>query len=94
MLGLFAQHRTGEGQRVESAMIVSNLYLNDLQPRLADVALPALAMRADRKAMRLIAQPFDEIKHGIARLEFERVTPGQEKSLHTRVPIRALSDGN
>jgi crotonobetainyl-CoA:carnitine CoA-transferase CaiB-like acyl-CoA transferase len=28
MLGLFARHRTGEGQRVESAMIVSNLYLN------------------------------------------------------------------
>ena len=28
MLGLFAQHRTGEGQRLESAMIVSNLYLN------------------------------------------------------------------
>jgi crotonobetainyl-CoA:carnitine CoA-transferase CaiB-like acyl-CoA transferase len=28
MLGLFARHRTGEGQQVESAMIVSNLYLN------------------------------------------------------------------
>jgi crotonobetainyl-CoA:carnitine CoA-transferase CaiB-like acyl-CoA transferase len=28
MLGLFAQHRTGEGQDVESAMIVSNIYLN------------------------------------------------------------------
>ena len=28
VLGLFAQHRTGEGQRLESAMIVSNLYLN------------------------------------------------------------------
>jgi crotonobetainyl-CoA:carnitine CoA-transferase CaiB-like acyl-CoA transferase len=28
MLGLFAQQRTGEGQRLESAMIVSNLYLN------------------------------------------------------------------
>ena len=28
MLGLFARHRTGEGQHVESAMIVSNLYLN------------------------------------------------------------------
>jgi crotonobetainyl-CoA:carnitine CoA-transferase CaiB-like acyl-CoA transferase len=28
MLGLFARHRTGEGQNVESAMIVSNLYLN------------------------------------------------------------------
>jgi crotonobetainyl-CoA:carnitine CoA-transferase CaiB-like acyl-CoA transferase len=28
MLGLAARHRTGEGQYVESAMIVSNLYLN------------------------------------------------------------------
>jgi crotonobetainyl-CoA:carnitine CoA-transferase CaiB-like acyl-CoA transferase len=28
MLGLFARHRTGEGQDVESAMIVSNVYLN------------------------------------------------------------------
>ncbi len=28
MLGLFAQHRTGEGQLVESAMILSNLYIN------------------------------------------------------------------
>src|SRR5215468_12408517 len=51
-------------------------------------------MRADRKAMCLVAQPFDEIKHRIARLEFEGVTAGQEKGLHARVPIRALSDGN
>jgi crotonobetainyl-CoA:carnitine CoA-transferase CaiB-like acyl-CoA transferase len=28
MLGLFARHRTGVGQYVESAMIVSNIYLN------------------------------------------------------------------
>lgn len=28
MLGLYARHRTGEGQQVDSAMIVSNLYLN------------------------------------------------------------------
>jgi crotonobetainyl-CoA:carnitine CoA-transferase CaiB-like acyl-CoA transferase len=28
MLGLFAQHRTGAGQDVESAMIVSNIFLN------------------------------------------------------------------
>src|SRR5258706_13755199 len=51
-------------------------------------------MRADREAMRLVAQPFDEIKHRIARLEFEWVAPGQEKGLHPRVPIRALSNGN
>jgi crotonobetainyl-CoA:carnitine CoA-transferase CaiB-like acyl-CoA transferase len=28
MLGLFARHRTGEAQYVESAMIISNIYLN------------------------------------------------------------------
>lgn len=28
MLGLFAKHRTGQGQLLESAMIVSNIYLN------------------------------------------------------------------
>jgi crotonobetainyl-CoA:carnitine CoA-transferase CaiB-like acyl-CoA transferase len=28
MMGLFARHRTGEGQYVEPAMIVSNIYLN------------------------------------------------------------------
>src|SRR5260370_35375928 len=50
-------------------------------------------MRADREAMRLVAQPFDEIKHRIARLEFEWVAPGQEKGLPARVPIRALSNG-
>src|SRR5260370_474558 len=51
-------------------------------------------MRADREAMRLVAQPFDEIKHRIARLEFEWVAPGQEKGLHAPVPIRALSNRN
>ncbi len=33
-----------------------------LQPRLADIAPAADAMRADREAMRLIAQPLDEIE--------------------------------
>ena len=28
MLGIFARHRTGQGQYIESAMIVSNIYLN------------------------------------------------------------------
>jgi crotonobetainyl-CoA:carnitine CoA-transferase CaiB-like acyl-CoA transferase len=28
MLGLYARHRTGEGQYIESAMILSNLYMN------------------------------------------------------------------
>src|SRR6266511_4573407 len=67
---------------------------NFLQPRLADVAPAADAMRADREAMRLIAQPLDEIEHGIARLELEWVAPGQEEGLHAGVAIRALGDGH
>src|SRR5262245_52383692 len=34
-----------------------------LQARLADIPPPADAMRADREAMRLVAQPLDEIEH-------------------------------
>src|SRR5881409_1395863 len=34
-----------------------------LQPGLAQVLLAAGAMRADRKPMRLVAQPLDEIEH-------------------------------
>src|SRR6266511_3019853 len=64
-----------------------------LQPRLADIAPAADAMRADREAMRLIAQPLDEIEHGITRLELEWVAPGQEEGLHAGVAIRALGDG-
>ena len=38
-----------------------------LQAGLADVALAPRAVRADREAMRLVAQPLDEIEHRIAR---------------------------
>ena len=45
---------------------------NFLQTGLADVLLAQLAMRADDEAMRLVAQPLDEIEHGVARLELDR----------------------
>src|SRR5712692_3485739 len=48
-----------------------------LQPRLADIASAPDAVRTDREAMRLVAQPLDEIEHRIAWLELERLPPGQ-----------------
>src|SRR5215831_6697275 len=63
-----------------------------LQPRLADIAPAPDAVRSDREAMRLVAQPLDEIEHRIARLELERLPPGLEEGLHPRVPIRAFGD--
>src|SRR5437773_12538321 len=44
---------------------------NFLQAGLADILLAQLAMRADHEAVRLVAQPLDEIKHQIARLELD-----------------------
>src|SRR5499427_4895186 len=44
--------------------------------------------------MRLVAQPLDKVKDGIARLELEWIAPGQEEGLHPGVPIRALGNGN
>ena len=43
-----------------------------LQAGLADVLLAARAVRADGEAMRLVAQPLDEIEHRIARRQLER----------------------
>src|SRR5260221_4023986 len=61
-----------------------------LQPRLADVAAAPDAVRADREAMRLVAQPLDEIERRIARLELERLASGQEEGLHPGVAVRAF----
>src|SRR3954451_15293133 len=57
---------------------------NFLQARLADVLLAQLALRADHKAMCLVAQPLDEIQHGIARLELERLHGGARQSFPAR----------
>jgi crotonobetainyl-CoA:carnitine CoA-transferase CaiB-like acyl-CoA transferase len=51
MMGLFAKHRTGEGQYVEPAMIVSNIYLNFLD-----------ALDYPGKPAR---RPIDALEHGI-----------------------------
>src|ERR1043166_940587 len=50
-----------------------------LKPGFAQVAPAPLAMGADRKPVRLVAQPFDEIEHRIARLELERLASGHEE---------------
>src|SRR6516165_6208028 len=44
-----------------------------LQARFAQIALATRPVRADRKAMRLVAQSLDEIEHRIARWQLERV---------------------
>src|SRR5262249_36199598 len=62
---------------VEQCPLASRADAGDfLQPRLADVAPAPDAVGADREAMRLVAQPLDEIEHRIARLELERLPPG------------------
>src|SRR5262249_19472172 len=55
-----------------------------LQPRLADIAAAAQAVRADGETMRLVAQPLDGIERGIARLELGPLASGQEEGRHPR----------
>src|SRR5262245_8751067 len=90
-----ALDRLERPEMVEQGALASRADAGDfLQPRLADVAPAPDAMGADREAMRLVAQPLDEIEHRIARLELERLPSGQEEGLHARVPIRAFGDRN
>src|SRR6185312_471669 len=63
---------------------------NLLQARFADVLLAQLAVRADHETMRLVAQPLDEIQHGIARLELDRLALGQEQRLAAGIAVRPL----
>src|SRR5499427_1305983 len=65
-----------------------------LQSRLANIAAAPEAVRADGETMRLVAQPLDEIKCGIARLELERLASGQEEGLHPGVAVRAFGYRN
>src|SRR5262245_41046593 len=65
---------------------------NLLQSGLADVPSPPHAMGADRKTMRLVAQALDEIEHGVARLELERLPARQNQGLHPGIPLRPLGD--
>src|SRR3954454_23668563 len=61
-----------------------------LQACLADILLAQLAVRADHKTMRLVAQPLDEIQHGIARLKFYGLAAGHEPGLASGIAVRHL----
>src|SRR5579862_4784228 len=67
---------------------------NFLQAGLADVLLTPGAVRANGKTVRLVAQPLDEIKHGIARRQLEWALARHEESLAAGVAIRPFGDGD
>src|SRR6202021_2057373 len=52
---------------------------NFLQSGFANVLFAQFAVRPDHEAMRLVAQPLDEIQYRIARLELERFALGAEQ---------------
>src|SRR3984893_16021277 len=65
-------------EMVEQGALAGRADARDLlQSRLTDVAAAPHAVRADREAMRLVAQPLDEIERRIVRLEIERLAPGE-----------------
>ena len=65
-----------------------------LQAGLADVLLAPRAVRADGEAVRLVAQPLDEIEQRIARRQLERRAAGHEEGLAPGVAVRPLGDGD
>src|SRR5215472_5534101 len=65
---------------------------NLLQAGFADVLLAQLAVRADHEAMRLVAQPLDEVEHGVARLELDRLAARDEQRFPARIAIGPLGD--
>src|SRR5262249_4864620 len=86
-LGEIGQRRALDGleraEMVEQGALAGRADARDLlQSRLADVAAAPDAGPRDGEAMRLVAQPLDEIERRIARLELERLAPGQEEGLH------------
>src|SRR6516164_2676393 len=75
-----ALDRLERPEMVEQGALAGRADARDLlQSRLADIAAAPDAVRADREAMRLVAQPLDEVEHRIARLELERLASGQEE---------------
>src|SRR3569623_251097 len=64
---------------------------NFLQPRLADVLLAQLAVRADHETVRLVAKPLDKIQYRIARFELDRRTIRQKQRLPPGVTVRPFS---
>src|SRR5665811_1792388 len=67
---------------------------NFLQAGLADVLLAPRAVRADGEAVRLVAQPLDEIEQRVARRQLERRAAGHEEGLAPGVTVRPLGDGD
>ena len=67
---------------------------NFLQARFADVLLPARAVRADGEAVRLVAQPLNEIEQRIARRQLHRRLSGQIEGLVAGVAVRPLGDAD
>src|ERR1051326_7250291 len=65
-----------------------------LKAGFAQVASAPLPVRADRKPMRLVTQPFDKIEHRIARPELERIAPGHKEGFTPGVALGALGDGD
>ena len=49
-------------------------------------------MRADGKAVRLVAQPLNEIEHGIALCQHEGLFAGHEELFPPRIAVRPLGD--
>src|SRR5215510_16122853 len=65
-----------------------------LEAGFTQVAPAALAMRSDGKAMRLVAQPLDEIQHGIARRQLEGCPAVHVEGFVAGVALRSLGDGD
>src|SRR5260370_17429943 len=84
-----ALDRLERAEMVEQGALAGRADARDLlQSRLADVAAAPDAVRPDREAMRLVAQPLDGIERRIARLELERLASGQEEGLHPGASVR------
>ncbi len=67
----------------------------DLVERVLDhLLLAPRAVRADGEAVRLVAQPLDEIEHRIAHRQRERVPALDEEALAAGVAVLALGDAD
>ncbi len=66
-------YRTGAAEMMQQGALAAGADARHLvERRLGDVGGAPRAMRADGEAMRLVAQPLQEIEHRIARLERRR----------------------
>src|SRR6516165_1265578 len=68
--------------------------LDLLQASLAQIALAARPMRADGKAMSLVAQPLDKIQDRIARRQLERFAARNNERFAAGVTIGSLGNGD